>query len=360
MKKHTLLTTMLGLLAAPVVFAQWTLVDDFEQNNLNDWWFTDHIKVGDDPLSVPDGVRQIIGDPIDGGGNLVFFYSAGPPNSFGNIRSGSNRPLPFELPVGTVGSPNTVTFYMRFAPGGTSLDFNFGLSDVAQDRGIIDPRGGPLPFNTFEYQVRISLADFLVPTVRFAGSFENAVGVSPVAPLTWYEIWLVINLQPTDSFWQAYIKGGPEFPELTRLEVTIEVSGTPFTINNFLSRNNDDESLKTVLIAANAGNEDLSVIGGTDPMFFDDMYVDPTGENLTSPMAQATPAVPEPTITRSGSQITIGFQSEMGVTYTVEASGTGASDDFTDVSGPLVGDGSVLEFMDTISGDRQFYQVVAQ
>lgn len=101
--------------------------------------------------------------------------------------------------------------------------------------------------------------------VGYAGSATNIS--STIATDTWYSVWLVAN-HSTDQY-QAYIQGGNAYPTQTLL-----ASDLGF-------RQSDLGDLTRVLLRPNNANS----LNPVDTGYFDDIFVDTSGANLTVPVA---------------------------------------------------------------------------
>lgn len=81
--------------------------------------------------------------------------------------------------------------------------------------------------------------------------------------------------------------------------------------------------------------------------FFDDFSAETLGD----------PATPVPTAVQS---LQVSFETEVGFSYQIQASATGAPGSFVDVGDPVAGTGEPFSAAFPIDADRQFYQVTVQ
>ena len=272
-KKFTRLSALIGLslIALPAARAEWTLIEDFEDGafpvgteitNSQPEFDGEH-RITEDLLDPNNKVDRIVADVSSGirnKGNFLYM-------SF---------PLETAIQNGTV-----ATFYHRILVEGPENEFDadgpFGFFDTAY--GFVDvPFDGSWAYSDFEVQLGYSILNDLNWTIRNADETGQYAPWSPiwqnVNPLTdlnvWYEIWVVIDRTSDTS--DVYIKGG-QFTEQT------------LAVENARFRNGGSTSpFEYFVMISHNGNEDTQAgYRGIDPWYLDDLYIDYTGENLSTP-----------------------------------------------------------------------------
>ncbi len=221
--------TLISLLSAPLVHAQWDLVDDME--NGNNWV----------------GAGLIAPDPDDDGNQVFAVENSG-------LRVENYLTLASPIPDGTTG---TLFFRLRSTANNGLVDWVAGTSDVS------------IPTNWPDYEGYIRLAEAGAPgdidiDVRNGGGFTE---VGPAPADTWINVWLVLN-NTTDTT-DVYFNTSP---------VNATSAGT-FSLTGSAFRNGTTDDLVTLL----AINNDIGTTG-----YLDDIYLDLSGENLTHPLAGDT------------------------------------------------------------------------
>ncbi|MDA7934290.1 hypothetical protein N9C66_04095 [Akkermansiaceae bacterium] len=221
--------TLSLLLSAPLLHAQWTLVDDME--NGNNW----------------TGLGLIAADP-DNATNQVFAVE----NT--GTRVETYLTLPNPIPDGTTG---TLFFRFRSTANNGLVDWVAGTSDVA------------VPTNWPDYEGYVRLAEAgsagdIDIDARNGGGFTE---VGPAAEDTWINVWLVLDntADTTDVYFNTT-------PVDATSAGTLSLTGNGF-------RNGTTDDLVTLL----AINNDSGTTG-----YLDDVYLDLSGENLTHPLSGDT------------------------------------------------------------------------
>jgi len=277
--KFPTLSCLLGLGAACTspLLANWTLIENFE-----DGTFPEGTVVTNRDEILFDGEHRITEDPLDPD-NLVDRIVA---DVSSGIRNSGNF-LDFSFPLETpIQDGETVTFYHRVMAEGpvdaNDADGPFGFFDASY--GFVDvPYDGSWAYGDFEAQLSYSILTDLWWTIRNADETGQYAPWSPiwqnVNPLTdlnvWYEMWVVID-HATDTS-DVYIKGG-QFTEQT------------LAVENAKFRNGGStDAFEYFVMKSHNGNEDTEAgYRGIDPWYLDDLYIDYTGENLTSPLEAST------------------------------------------------------------------------
>lgn len=186
----------------------------------------------------------------------------------------------------SLGGPVTIYFEVMQptvddGAGGTRkalLDTVWGLSNV--DPAVVADAENR--YDSFNVMQRI-VAGTDAYEGRNGGSYEGTGEVFQAD--VFYSIWIVVDFDPDfGNFYEAYIQGG-QWTEQTRLS-TAATEGLWF----FRKNPGPTDTVDYFLVALSRGN---SVQGekGKDPTFFDNIYLDTSGQNLSSPVV-ATPKGP--------------------------------------------------------------------
>jgi hypothetical protein len=263
----------LGLAAIPAAHANWTLLENFEDGAFPEGT----VITNSSALLGFDGEHRITTDPLDPE-NQVDRIVADVSSGITNIGNFLDFSFPLETPIA---DGSTVTFYHRIMVEGpvdeNDADGPFGFLDVSY--GFVDVEyDGEWAYGDFEAQFGYSILTDLNWTIRNADETGQYAPWSPiwqnVNPLTdlnvWYELWLVIDHASDTS--DVYIKGG-QFTEQT------------LAVENARFRNGGStDPFKYFVMKSHNGNEDTEAgYRGIDPWYLDDLYIDYTGENLSTP-----------------------------------------------------------------------------
>ncbi len=244
------------------VQAQWSLLDDFQNLTVGDFvegttgpgalWTGDGSSINTaqlDPSDSSNLAMRVSGTP--GNGVLRAQFS----NASDQIAAGTTGTLyyRFRTPVAANGTTDHVVGLID-DPALTNFNFKSGLRNTV-----------PAGVNNMD--------------VRNGGSYESVAGL---ADDTWYSLWMVSdNLNP--GTFEVYLQSNtdPTFATQTQLATATPETVFDYRVNSALP-----------LIGAyfrNANN--TGGVAGND-LYFDDIYVDSSGSNLTIPSASA---IPEPT-----------------------------------------------------------------
>lgn len=192
-----------------------------------------------------DGILSVVTDPIDGG-----------PNTVGRIDGDAAGELATKG-LGSTLSSGTVTFFYRVALGDTNTSANTAASTF-----VTSSDGG----NGFTNGAAVAtIKDGVDFTTYDNGETNVATGLDN---LSWYNVWIVADIDNASS-------------ENVDIYISESDAGSG---SSYL----DADFRQSV---TNIDSVDL-VRGGRfgDPVYYDDIYVDVTGENLSNP----TVVVPEP------------------------------------------------------------------
>jgi len=239
---------------APGAIAAYVAVDTFESYTLNSsidgqgGWNTGtqtnfSALVVADPANASNKVLQAANT---GGTGRVF-------NDFQASRSGLN------IATGTTG-----TLFARFRSSSGPVDVAFGSSDIVQAT-LLSLAADGARFDNFEGYGRIQ-TDGTQYQVRNGGGFITGANSRTISTDTWYNLWLVLN--NTAATFKAYVQGPGDANPIQYL------GGTATGDFAFRTGGAPHGSLISYLIDSNATSPNT---------YFDDIYVDTAGENLTNP-----------------------------------------------------------------------------
>lgn len=256
-KRLPVTLTLASVLATATALADWSLVSDFNSSAELD-------KITDVTNQENSGARSEIvggqwaayhGDQFESTSNLFAMLDLGVDVRAASIASGKPVTVFFQITQPIVDD----------GQGGTRkaiVDTVWGLSNV-QPAGVLETS-----YNSFNMMQRINSG-----TDAFEG--RNGGGYEVVGPFTadvQYSIWIVVDY--TLNYYQAYIQGG---------DWTAQAIIPSTTENVWLFRVNPDATtvVDKFLVALSAGN--IESPKGLDVTYFDNVYVDTAGENLTDP-----------------------------------------------------------------------------
>lgn len=291
MKKHLILILILSLLlGTAIAHGAWTEVDTFEDGNLDDWTLLldeEGTLNPDDPATI-----TIVPDPTGTDNNVMAMYAGGIIEN--TVNAHAHRPLnPAITDPGIGNEDQAATFFFRVlrpqvevdgvsVPG--QLDHVWGLLDSVVD-------DNPSAYGDYSVMSRYAhnkggVMDVHDGGYTAVGLDDGEGGKQPMATDTWYSLWYVIR--HGQNTFDLYIQGGDQFPEQTLLYENAEYRKKTF------------EPLITFAITTSAGNL-ADGLKSLDNGYFDDIYVDITGANLTSPVGDTpTPTTAIPGATELG------------------------------------------------------------
>lgn len=264
MKRQIQSILALSLIVAVIsASASWQLVEDFESgmDNIYSLRFPE-----------PEPIIGIFEDPVDETNNMFYLSS----NAYGVVDWAPNYvaiPLPAALPAGGEG-----TLYFRFHNLGSGHDMSGGLSPVeivpnpeAPYENAMSQPGGWAALEA-QFQMHAPGSDLF--RVRDGAAFE-ATQIS-IPNNEWVEIWMHVNHAANTT--EFYVKTAADAAPVKA--VFTDEFGTEKTAADF--RNGTTEPLVTFFMGTVAGLAENPVDG--DPFFVDDLYIDVTGLNLSSPL----------------------------------------------------------------------------
>lgn len=281
-KKTLIILTAAGL-ALPV-FAEWLLVDDFQDPNFKDNWYFATNGVELDPYTnsvVP------LEDPTEPG-NMGLYIETGFYGVDNSVIWWSK-----ELPNGGVQPNTTATLFFRYIEAGWSNSFHAGTSDVplVLNTESTSPNlaSAPGSWNEYNFLIRKDLADGLLDH-RDGSAYVDTNPPFSFVPNVWYYIWMVMDhtyetvdgtLTYTGSF-KLYIQGPDD-----EVPVLIPVGTDPAKDAAAPRRAPFDESggttnLKWFMCGSTTGRGESPSAG--DPFIQDDIYITYGGMDLSNPV----------------------------------------------------------------------------
>ncbi|MCW1922018.1 hypothetical protein OKA05_05605 [Luteolibacter arcticus] len=278
----------LGLLAT-VHALEWTKVDNFATYAIGS-----NINGQGGWVATNTNTAQVVIDP-DLNYNKVLHHPA----------TASNTGVAIALAAGKTIPNNSIgTLFLRVRKGNTTLDNSFGLNRTGA--------ASPGTAGNFEVMAQIGGTGFF--RGRDGGTNQlNPATQMVVQPATWYKVWLVANNATAngDDTWKYFIQGPNDS---SKIELVPPTANGPW---NF--RNGTALSLIAVqLFCANA----------TGSIYYDDIYIDNSGENLGDPTAVANPDTDGDTLNDAWEDFHFGNLSRDG---TADADTNGGADGLTDL-----------------------------
>lgn len=257
----TALASLPFLLGTFVAQSAWTVVDDFQDGDISDWNHS-YNQATADPTDPP--AISVVTDPVAGGDNLVLSVYPGT-----LVEEVCNSFTYKSLPTPIVDNfPNTTlsTLYFRFmrpavtiddvvVPG--QIDTVFGLSPAAE----------PSAYGDYSVAGRVSVNGTM--DVRDDTSYIP-IAEDAQQTMVWYQVWFVID--HSNNTFKLYAQGGPEYPIQTLVYPKDGDPDADYRLKTF-------DDLINFYVVTSTGKS--SAPAGRDPSYFDDIKVDPDGENLS-------------------------------------------------------------------------------
>ena len=230
----------MALLSAPMAMADFQIVNNFDSGNLQGAY------VGFSPTEDnKNGGVSIIPDPDAPATKGILQLDGG---TFSTIDGIGTHNVWFAHPIPDI--TGTATIYYRFLRSGLA-DVTMGTSAVAE----------PAAYGDYSALFRTEIDGIF--DVHNDGYAETSfVGAQD----TWYEFWMVVDVPNNTS--DVYIKGG-EYTEIQQLA------------NDIVFRKNTTDPQNRFYARFSTG--DSTNPKGDAPVWFDDVFIDLTGENLTTP-----------------------------------------------------------------------------
>ncbi|MES2438048.1 MAG: PQQ-dependent sugar dehydrogenase [Verrucomicrobiota bacterium] len=302
----------------------WQTVDQFEGATPLAGW------------SIPSAAAQSTTLVSEAGGNH-FLRRAASSSSAANTKAVAAKKLPFVTQTGQL-----QTTFFRFKLEGRNLNHSFGIS-------ALNPAdAAAYTVDELETHLRISSIDVPAGVDLFDGSggaesfVPAAIGGTPIpglSPDIWYKVWLVANNGGWASggqTWKTYLQGGP-YQEPTDVSGTVHFDkGSEQTITHFLS------------IASTDANGNFA----NDAVCIDDIFAYP-GVSLEDPVAaKMIPA----TFTRSGNQVTLGYQATLN--RAIQPFRSTDLQNWEPAAAAIEGDGNLWQLTEAIVPPRRFFKAL--
>jgi hypothetical protein len=258
MKKTNIALVASALLAAPFAQAAWESVNNFDSGS------TSGITVARSNDEPTNGGISLIVDPDDASKGILEMD----PGIFGGDGTQTHN-VWISIPFSDISA--TGTLYARMKRG-ELVDVVWGTSPTAE----------PASYGDYSSALRWEI-DGIFDYREGSDGYPEVTNGSSTADV-WYETWFVLN--STNQTYDAYIKGGTEFPEQTQV-----ATGAAF-------RKQGTDPQNRFYVRMSTG--DITNPKSVDKVWIDDVTVDTTGENLTTPGTDVVPTDPGVVPTENG------------------------------------------------------------
>tara|TARA_B110000037_G_scaffold178505_2_gene204286 strand:- start:9 stop:1259 length:1251 start_codon:yes stop_codon:yes gene_type:complete len=246
----------LSLFAVSGLSADWQLIEDWRICDRSDW----ELKFFGDESALALPRAEIVDDPFAHGQGEVLSVK---PGVAGEVSLLGYTEVPIKKESQIVYSDNGAKSTLHFKIGlplvggnPAEVEVSIGLADKG-DPGIDTLWSGISAY------VRIQSNGVL--SVRDEASGFKQVTNGPLNTGVYYSIWFVLD--HGNQTFSLYIQGGDDYPTQTRL-----YSDAAYRKETF-------EPLERIVIITTAGNS-IDGVRGRDPIYIDDIYVDPYAENI--------------------------------------------------------------------------------
>jgi hypothetical protein len=258
MKKTNIALVASALLAAPFAQAAWESVNNFDSGS------TSGITVARSNDEPTNGGISLIADPDDASKGILEMD----PGIFGGDGTQTHN-VWISIPFSDISA--TGTLYARMKRG-ELVDVVWGTSPTAE----------PASYGDYSSALRWEI-DGIFDYREGSDGYPEVANGSSTADV-WYETWFVLN--STNQTYDAYIKGGTEFPEQTQV-----ATGAAF-------RKQGTDPQNRFYVRMSTG--DITNPKSVDKVWIDDVTVDTAGENLTTPGTDVVPTDPGVVPTENG------------------------------------------------------------
>jgi hypothetical protein len=256
------ITALTLVTAVSSASANWLLVEDFESGMDNIYSLR---------FAEPEPIIGIFEDPADAS-NQMFYLDT---NAYG-VADWAPSYIAITLPQ-EIAPTAQATLYFRFYHTGPGHDMAGGLSDVAivpnpdapYPNGMLEPGG----WAALESQFQMHAPGSDLFRVRDGSGFEATQIAIPNNE--WVEIWLLVDMPANTT--RYYVKRASDAEPV--LGVFTDAFGSEKTEAAF--RNGTSDPLVSFFMGTVAGLAENPLPG--DPFFIDDIYIDATAHNLTTP-----------------------------------------------------------------------------
>jgi hypothetical protein len=264
--KTTVLVSALAAVSLPFSLnAQWNILADMEDQNLDNWFFSNRISVQPSNTDGHDGWNLVLDRPFDDQGGYVLAASEG--TSWYNIYDCA-------ISIGEMSETDDYTIYFEIAYNDDSSDIVVAVGDMkipyvvgegeAHGWSVEEPA-----WADWSILARFGRNGLDVRDINGTGYTED-YGEQQL--LTWYQVWFVVH--PTFYSWSMWIKGGV-FTEQTQVA------------DYHYFRKNDTDGvgpLRTLSVRLGGNSSSATTTGA--PTYVDNVAVDTAGQNLTTPESQ--------------------------------------------------------------------------
>ena len=274
---------LLAPLMIPTASGQWQLVDNFMGDEEEFW--ENWAMQANAPALYSLAIAEAVPDPLDPDNRVLFFT----PNAFEtNIWDQTSI---FNTTTEPIEDGDEVTFYFQFFKLGNNAEGVFGFVDTVfeptfdfvEDRRIIEEGIGWGAYNPYMGPRGQDSTIDIYDTSRFTRITDY-----PVVPGYWYEIWMhIINApgQGMDEYATYIRRSDEEEPTLLRIPGT---DGQIWDTALFKRQiGPDDPPLRMWGISMTMSSPANRNAG--DPWYWDDIYIDYSGLNLTRPEGATMP-----------------------------------------------------------------------
>lgn len=262
---HKILLSALAFFALPFSsLAEWSFLADFEDGNLDNWFFTNRLSIVPQDGTSHDGWNMIDNRPFDDAGGQVLAASEG--TTWYNIYE-------CVISLGEMSETEDYTIYYELAYNDDSGDLVVGVGDMKSPLAVGEgeTHGWSVEepaWGDFSILARFARNGLDVRDANGTG-YTSDYGEQQVQ--TWYQIWYVVH--PALYSWSMWIKGGA-FTEQTHVA------------DYHYFRKNDTNGVGPMrsLIFRLGGNSSSATTTGL-PTYVDNIAVDTAGMNLNAPEA---------------------------------------------------------------------------
>ncbi len=265
MKKILITTLVAGLVLPFAASAEWELISDFETEESLEAWVIDNRLSRNEPDDAWDSSWGIVPRPFDDLGGFALSAAEG------TVRW---QILDVGIDLGPLPTTNVYTLFYEVAQTDLTGSRIMGLHPDTPDFWFtFDESDGTWSDNYAwaAYSTVHRMGDAGLNVWAAPGNAGYADNYSDEQqPQVWYRFWMVVN--PVDFAWDLYTQGG-EFEEVTRVTTAVDTG--------YFWRNATFDPLRTFRLRLQGETADRTPTGA--PTYFDNLFLDRTGENLTLP-----------------------------------------------------------------------------
>lgn len=256
MKNTSIALLSMALLSAPLAMAQYQLVNNFDSGSLTG--VTAGFSPAEDNMN---GGISIISDPDNAGAGLLKLD----PGTFSTIDGIGTHNVWFSMLMPDIATKGTVYFKFK----------REGLADIVFGTAAVEPAAYGDYSALFRTEID-GIFDY------HDGSYTETSVVNDQD--VWYEAWIVVDV--TANTYDAYVKGGALTTQ-TQICAGADMRANTVDPQKYFS--------------ARFSTGDATNPKGDSPVLFDDVFVDPTAENLATPGDDVVITDPGEVPTQNGS-----------------------------------------------------------